>query len=99
MTIFPMQPFCKLMGFIPFFQTFTVQTPNKLPLCTHMVITYHLWTFRHITRNCTILHTVQQLLQVFPGNTKAHFSHSFRILRSFLLGTSPLENRCNSFTV
>jgi hypothetical protein len=63
-----------------------------------MIITYKLGPSRHVTFYGTILHT-GQLLHVDPGNTKAHFSHSLSTLRFFFFGTSPLENRCNSFTV
>jgi hypothetical protein len=45
------------MRFITFLDTFMVQTPNKLSLRTHVIITRRFGSSGHRTFNSTILHT------------------------------------------
>ena len=97
MTIFSVYPFRELMRSMSFFQTFSIQLPNQLSFCAHMVITFYWGSPRHWTYHGTILHT-WQFKQVVPSYTKSHFEHSLRTL-IFFLGTSPLEKRSSSFTV
>src|SRR6056300_952661 len=92
-----MQPFCKLMWFVPPLHTLSVQTSDELSFGTHMIITDDSRSFGHVACHLTVFHG-WQFKHIGPSYTKSHFVHSLRIL-IFLFGVSPLAKRSSSFTV
>jgi len=55
-TMFSMQPFCKLMGFVALLETFSVQVFDELSLGTHMIITDDGRSLGHVARHLAVFH-------------------------------------------